>query len=111
MDSVQRQMRKTSNNRHGKRTGCYVPVDGKSGSEFEESCTVDISRDGLGLVSSRRVFIEDKITVALQLDSQKDPVLAVGQVKWVKKMPDSQGYRVGIELLDEREMLNSIKDF
>jgi hypothetical protein len=104
-------MKKKANNRHDKRTGCYVPVDGKSGSEFEESCTIDISQGGLGLVSSRRVFVDDKITVALQLDSKKDPVLTVGQVRWVKKMPDSQGYRVGMQLLDERETLNSIEDF
>ena len=104
-------MRKKANNRHDKRTGCCVPVEGKSGSEFEESCTVDISQGGLGLVSSRRVFVDDKITVALQFDPKKDPVLTVGQVKWVKRLPDSQTYRVGLQLADEVETLNSIEDF
>ena len=104
-------MRKTANNRHGKRTGCYVSVDGRPGSEFEGLCTVDISPGGLCLISSRRIFVDDKITVALQLDAQKDPVLTIGQVKWVRKMPGSQGYRVGMQLLDERETLSSMEDF
>lgn len=104
-------MKKTVNNRHGKRTGCCVPVDGKPGSEFEDLCTVDISPGGLGLVSGKRVFVDDKITVALQLDAQKDPVLTVGQVKWVKKLPGLRGYRVGMQLLDERETLKSMEDF
>ena len=40
------------NQRSEARYNCFVPVEGKEGSEFDRTKTLDISRHGIGFLSS-----------------------------------------------------------
>lgn len=104
-------MKHDSEHRHNKRKQCSVPVDGKPGAEFDATHTVDISEEGLGLVSKNQVFVNEKIVVALQFDPKTDPVLTVGQVKWVEKIPEAGTYRVGMQLLNEKDVVKEVDNF
>ena len=84
-----------------RRSGCVVPVDGKEGTVFDGLQTVDISSGGLGMVSSHAVPVNKKIAVELELSPEGEPVLVVGQVRWVTKLSRSGYYRVGMSFLDE----------
>ena len=86
--------------RKSKRFSCLVPVDGREGSVFSSSKTVDISRDGIGFVSSRAVPVNEKIAIELALRPDSEPVLVIGEVKWVRKLSDSDQYRVGLTFAD-----------
>lgn len=83
------------------RNGCVVPVDGKKGTAFDGVRTVDISSGGIGFVSSRSIPLNEKIVVELELLPEQDPVLVVGQVKWVSKIKNSDYYRVGMSFVDD----------
>ncbi len=82
--------------RRSKRLVCAVPVDSAKKSPFSESATVDISKGGLGFVSHRKIPLNTKIAFELILSLKEEPVLAIGKVKWVRPIPDSKNYRVGI---------------
>ena len=82
--------------RKNKRLVCTVPVDSAKKSPFNQAATVDISKGGLGFVSHRRIPLNTKIAFELILSQEEDPVLAVGSVRWVRPIPDSKNYRVGI---------------
>ena len=104
-------MSQAENNRQDKRQECYVPVNGKLGSDFDQTCTVDISQGGIGLVSNRQVFVDERIIVALQFHPKEEPVLTAGKVKWVQKIQDSGNYRIGMQLMNESEIKKSMEDF
>ena len=87
---------KSSNKRTESRHDCFVPVEGKQGSAFDETQTVDISRHGIGFVSPHPHEINEKVAIELQLKPDTDPVLVVGVVKWVRKFSDSEQYRIGL---------------
>lgn len=89
-------MKSEQNKRNEARYGCYVPVESKSGSEFDQTKTIDISRHGIGFVSSHPIPINQKIAVELALKPDTEPVLVVGVVKWVRKLSDGDKYRVGM---------------
>ncbi|MBF0569643.1 MAG: PilZ domain-containing protein [Candidatus Omnitrophica bacterium] len=86
--------------RKTKRFNCLVPVDGKEGSPFSSTKTVDISRDGIGFVSSRSVPLYEKIAIELALRPDAEPVLVIGEVKWVRKVSDADQYRIGLTFSD-----------
>ncbi|MBF0618775.1 MAG: PilZ domain-containing protein [Candidatus Omnitrophica bacterium] len=88
------------NKRQSKRFDCYVPVDGKDGSAFSRAKTVDISRDGIGFLSDHAIPLNEKVAIELALKPDSEPVLVIGQVKWVRKLSDSDQYRVGLTFSD-----------
>ena len=85
-----------SNQRVEPRHNCYVPVEGKEGSEFDQTKTIDISRHGIGFLSSHPVGINQKIALEIILKPNTEPVMVIGVVKWVRKIETSDQYRVGM---------------
>jgi hypothetical protein len=93
-------MKTASNKRSEARRGCFVPVEGKEGSAFDDTQTVDISRKGIGFISSHPHEINEKVAIEIQLKPNTDPVLVLGIVKWVRKISDSDQYRVGLNFAE-----------
>jgi c-di-GMP-binding flagellar brake protein YcgR len=95
---------KNENKRKNARYSCAVMVDGKPGTEFDSSLTTDISKGGLGFVSSSSVPLNKQIVVELELKPEEDPVLVVAQVRWVRPLNDPgsavKRYRVGMSFED-----------
>ncbi len=84
------------NRRKTERFSCLVPVDGQSNGLFCNTNTVDISRNGVGLISSHKIPLNQQIALELQLDENGEPVLVIGKVKWVKKIGTTGNYRIGL---------------
>ena len=93
-------MKTSRNKRKSDRRSCLVPVLGKQGSPFEQTRTIDISQNGLGLISSRRISLKKEIAIQLDLAEKTDPVLVIGQVRWVRPIPNSSHYRIGMHFRD-----------
>ena len=91
---------KPPNQRSEARYNCFVPVEGKNGSEFDRTQTVDISRHGIGFLSPQTVGINQKIALEIVLRPNTEPVMVIGVVKWVRKLADSEQYRVGMVFSD-----------
>src|SRR5580692_4939340 len=85
-----------NNQRTEDRYDCLVPVEGKEGSEFDRTKTLDISRHGIGLISSHSVGINQKIALEIVLKPGTEPVMVIGVVKWVRKIGVTGQYRVGM---------------
>ena len=84
------------NQRSEARYNCLVPVEGKEGSEFDQTKTLDISRHGIGLISSHSIGINQKIALEIVLKPNTEPVMVIGVVKWVRKIGVTDQYRVGM---------------
>ncbi len=82
--------------RKEERHQCLVPVESKKGTLFESSQTIDISKNGMGFISSHHVALQKKIPIEIALTPDSDPVIAMGEVKWVRHVSGSKHYRVGI---------------
>jgi hypothetical protein len=93
-------MNNPEDKRKSKRFNCLVPVDGKEGSIFNCSKTVDISRDGIGFLSNQSIPLNEKIAIELALSPDAEPVLVIGEVKWVSKLSDSDQFRIGLTFSD-----------
>ena len=89
-------MATTPHHRMETRNSCFVPVEGKNNTSFDHTQTVDISSHGIGFISSHPHFINEKIAVEIQLKPNAHPVLVIGIVKWVRKLPDLEQYRIGM---------------
>jgi PilZ domain len=85
-----------ANQRSEARYSCLVPIEGKEGSVFDQTRTLDISRHGIGLISSHSLGINQKIALEIVLKPNTEPVMVVGVVKWVRKISTSDKYRVGM---------------
>ena len=85
-----------TNKRSEPRRNCFVPVESKSDSSFDQTQTVDISRHGMGFISPHPHSINERIAIEIQLKPNTDPVLVLGTFKWVRKISDSEQYRVGL---------------
>jgi len=85
------------NQRSETRYHCLVPVEGKEGSEFDQTKTFDISKHGICLVSSQNIPINQKIAVEIVLKPNTEPVVVIGVVKWVRKLGVTEQYRVGMK--------------
>ena len=86
----------TKERRKNDRQLCLVPVEGKQGSPFASTQTVNISRNGIGFISKKKIPIDKTIAVELDLPDQSGPALVLGKVKWVTPIPQSHFYRVGM---------------
>jgi len=84
------------NQRSEDRYSCLVPVEGKEGSEFDRAKTWDISRHGIGLISSHSIGINQKIALEIVLKPNTEPVVVIGVVKWIRKLGASGQYRAGM---------------
>ena len=84
------------NQRSEARYDCFVPIEGKEGSEFDRTQTLDISRHGIGFLSSHPIGINQKIALEIILKQNTEPVMVIGVVKWVRKIEVSEQYRVGM---------------
>lgn len=89
-------MKNTKEQRKAKRYNCSVPVDGKQGTAFDHTRTVDISRNGIGFISDAAFPINQKIAVEIALSPDGEPIVVMGVVKWVRKLTDSDQYRIGM---------------
>ena len=89
-------MSSATNQRSETRYNCLVPVDGKEGSVFDRTKTLDISRHGIGLISSQHIGINQKIALEIVLKPNTEPVMVIGVVKWVRKLGNTDQYRVGL---------------
>jgi c-di-GMP-binding flagellar brake protein YcgR len=89
-------MKNSKEQRKAKRYNCAVPVDGKQGSPFDHTRTVDISRNGIGFISDSALPLNQKIAVEIALSPEGEPVVVMGVVKWVRKLTDSEQYRIGM---------------
>src|SRR5271167_4257945 len=85
-----------ANQRSESRYNCFVPVEGKQGSEFDQTKTLDISRHGIGFLSSHPIGINQKIALEIVLKPNTEPVMVIGVVKWVRKLEISDQYRIGM---------------
>ena len=85
-----------ANQRVEDRYNCLVPVEGKEGSEFDRTKTLDISRHGIGFLSSHPTAINQKIALEIVLKPNTEPVMVIGVVKWIRKIEVSDQYRVGM---------------
>ncbi len=85
-----------SNKRVETRHDCIVPVESKETTNFDGTLTVDISRHGIGFISAHPHSLNEKIAIELQLKPDTDPILVIGTVKWVRRISDSEQYRVGL---------------
>ena len=94
-------MTNKSERRHNERQLCLVPVEGKQDSPFSSTQTIDISNRGIGFISKRKIPIDQRIAVELDLENQIEPALVMGQVKWVSRIPRSSYYRIGMLLTDD----------
>ena len=91
---------KTADNRRHGRQLCLVPVESKEGTAFDKVQTIDISRGGIGFLSKQAIPLNEQIAVEIELAPDADPVLVVGRVQWVRKVSDSDNYRIGIKFVD-----------
>ena len=82
------------------RRECFVPVESKEGTIFENSQTVDISPSGIGFITPQNVTLQKRIPVAIAFNPESDPIIVIGQVKWVRYIPAENYYRVGINFKD-----------
>lgn len=67
---------------------------------FSSTRTFDISRDGIGFLSDHAIPVHEKVAIELALKPDGEPVLVVGEVKWVHKLSDSGQYRIGLSFAD-----------
>jgi len=88
------------NHRKNKRVTCHVPVDGKEGGVFDQTEAVDFSKGGLGFISHRRIPVNKEIPIEIELAVEGSPVFVIGRVQWVRRIPDSSNYRIGVSFKD-----------
>jgi len=72
--------------------------------EKEEAQTVDISANGIGFISKKRLLPETNLEIQLRWE-ESEPLHLKGRVIWSKELENNQGYRTGVNL----EEVNLIK--
>ncbi len=88
---IRREHRKNS------RKPCQVPIDAKRQSIFDQFCSVDISKGGVGFISKKPIALSAKIAIELEVDPNQGSALMMGKVVWVKPDQKRHHYRVGIK--------------
>ena len=103
-------MKTAADKRKADRFDCAVPVECKRGAAFDKSKTVDISGGGVGFLSKEFIPLETRMGIEIALTPDSEPILAYGQVKWVRQVADSDCYRVGMAFSDISRSLKSRLD-
>ncbi len=93
-------MNKISDKRKSSRRQCAVFVEGQEGVPFSSCQTTDISRGGVGFISSQAVAVDTKIPIEIRLSPDSESVIVMGRVKWIQKLPDAIHYRMGLAFDD-----------
>lgn len=93
-------MTKELNKRKNTRLSCEVPLEGKKGGIFDESNVIDISKGGLGFISPRRIPVNKRIPIELDLAEEDYPVFVIGKVLWARAIEGSSNYRIGVTFED-----------
>ena len=88
------------NHRKNERYAYIVPIDGKDGSVFDQTQTVDFSKRGFGFVSRHRIPVNKEIPIEIELTVDGMPVFVLGRVQWVHRILNSKNYRIGISFKD-----------
>lgn len=88
------------NKRTSPRFDCSVPIDGKKDTLFSKTKTVDVSATGLGVIADRPMPLNEKIAIELALRDGAEPVLVIGEVKWIRKISHTEQYRIGLNFSD-----------
>jgi hypothetical protein len=88
------------NKRESIRHECCVPLMDERKEILSSSHTIDLSRTGVGFISTRFVPINSKLMVELSLLRGEAPVLVQGCVKWVEKIPNTPNFRIGMNFSD-----------
>lgn len=86
--------------RKNARYTCLVPVDGKDGSVFDQTQTVNFSKGGLGFISRHRIPVNKEIPIEIDLTNDGDPVFVIGKVQWVRRVLKTKTYRIGVVFKD-----------
>ncbi len=89
-----------NNHRKNERHACCVLIDGKDGSVFDQTQTVDFSKQGLGFVSRHRIPVNKEIPIEIELTVDGRSVFVIGRVQWVQRILKSKNYRIGISFKD-----------
>ena len=89
-----------SEKRTSPRIDCRVPVLCRKGTLFDNSQTLDVSKGGIGLLSSKFVPLNTNLVMEIALTPKSEPLLAVGKVKWVQKLGAQERYRLGMAFTD-----------
>ena len=92
-------MKTEAEKRKSERYDCHVPVEGKKGTAFADSQTVDISQGGVGFISHQAVPVNTMMAVEIALTPEDDPIVVQGRVKWVRQV-ESDCYRIGMTFAD-----------
>lgn len=82
--------------RKAERHECAVPIESKKGTAFAAGQTVDISDSGVGLISKKFIPINTTMAIEIAFAPEADPVLALGEVKWVERLSNPARYRIGM---------------
>ena len=82
------------------RDQCRVPVLCKRGTLLENSITRDISKEGIGLLVQKFVPKDTNLIMELSLSPKTEPILAVGRVRWIRKVGYGDRYRLGMQFTD-----------
>ena len=93
-------MKKNKDFRADKRRDCLVPVDSRL-DVGDRMRTVDISRKGLGLISNHPLAVDEDVAVKMDLSADGESVVVWGKVSWVKRIPESGHYRLGIRFTED----------
>jgi len=87
-------------NRKNDRHVCLVPIEGKKGSVFDGTQSVDFSKGGLGFISKRRISVNEEIPIEIELTADDKPVFVIGKVQWAQRILGSKQYRIGVIFKD-----------
>ena len=85
--------------RKNKRQNCAVLVEGKQGSMFDKTKTVDFCKGGFGFVSQNEVPIGEEITIEIDFGELEMSAIVKGKVKWVQPISESGNFRMGLSFI------------
>lgn len=70
-------------------------MESKIGGGLDLTQTIDISKKGLGFVSAKKMPINKKIPIEIDL-SEDSSILVIGKVKWSKAIKGTELFRIGL---------------
>lgn len=70
------------------------PISGREGN----ADTVDISANGLGLVTHENLSVRTPLEMWLDIPDHHEPLYTRGEVVWSQSLADVNQYRVGVQL-------------
>jgi len=87
------------NQRKFNRKRCMVQVEGEESGVFGDLCALDISRGGMGFISHKAIPLHKKIPVEVEAGIGHEPIVMLGEVKWVRPLKQQGQYRIGMKFV------------